>query len=300
MKKILVLGAILSLALWGCSDDSSSVDADHEGLAASSSAAATEESDDGDEPEPIEAPQPESNGSAASSESREVFGQALGYNLECVKEYEESGKSDVASTTASLVVEDDSVFVQVERLMMQCALVVTGVEMKLSGDTLYPKIEVDESAPQANCLCPTRLSFTLAKDFSSGRFITISGRTFPLSRASSESSEIPKSGFLRGECKNDVLAKTAAVTGEALLERTTRGEPYIDISGVYDYCDLDAEISQTRSGDTLFVEYANMGAVSKCICKFDYHRIFIDEKNTDALFVSFKEGLYRIVSLTVD
>lgn len=47
---------------------------------------------------------------------------------------------------------------------MNCATQLESVDVSVGGDTLYVKPVVDESAPQANCICSTELDFTINAD----------------------------------------------------------------------------------------------------------------------------------------
>ncbi|MBR2074805.1 MAG: hypothetical protein IKB43_10105 [Fibrobacter sp.] len=118
-------------------------------------------------------------------------------------------------------------------------------------------------------------------------------------------SELKKAGFLRGECQKDGLSMAKASTEggataskelpEATLKLANDGTYYVEVTDVMDYCDVREDIAQKRKADTLYVEYANMGAVSKCICNFDYHRFVIDQENADIQYFSFKEKVFQIV-----
>jgi hypothetical protein len=130
---------------------------------------------------------------------------------------------------------------------------------------------------------------------------------YPLSATSSETLDVPKSGFIRGKCMNNSLAK-AASSGESTASEKlpdavlgyAGGEPFIEIHNVSDYCDLEAEISQKVKKDTLFVAYYDIGMASKCICTFDSHRFFIDRENASVQFFSFKDVVYKVVDLMID
>ena len=47
---------------------------------------------------------------------------------------------------------------------MNCATQLESVDVSVGGDTLYVKPVVDESAPQANCICSTELDFAIDAD----------------------------------------------------------------------------------------------------------------------------------------
>ena len=47
----------------------------------------------------------------------------------------------------------------IETVQMNCAVQIENIDVSVGGDTLYVKPNIDESAPQANCICPTQLDF---------------------------------------------------------------------------------------------------------------------------------------------
>ena len=106
---------------------------------------------------------------------------------------------------------------------------------------------------------------------------------------------------------NNSMAKAASSGESTASEKLPEaylgyegGEPFIEISGVSDYCDLEAKISQKVKKDTLFVAYYDISMASKCICTFDSHRFFIDRENASARFFSFNEVVYKVVDLMID
>lgn len=216
MKRFLALGAIVSLALWGCFDDSSSADEELSSSSANSPA---------EPPEPSTGTEPSSSAEGASSAEA------------------------VSSAEASLSVEATS-----------------SAEVASSDD-----------------------------------------QTYQLPGTSSGTLDVPKTGFIRGKCMNNSLAKAASSGESSASEKLPEavlgyagGEPFIEISGVSDYCDLEAKISQKVKKDTLFVAYYDISMASKCICTFDSHRFFIDRENASARFFSFNEVVYKVVDLMID
>lgn len=317
MKKIFALAAVLSVALWGCSDDSSSVDElQEESSSAQEQPSPTEPSSSG------EAMAPDGPGSAENASSASEGNPASGkvptgpqatadYKFECSNNKEQSN-SDLVVNTLDLkgsepqawkYVKGNSIYIEVGDIMMQCAISVKSMDVTLSGDTLYADYEVDLSAPQANCICPTKLSFTVGEEFEGAKYVNISGSTYQLRGTTYDGtmdSELKKVGFARGECQKDGLSlhKSADVP-EAMLY-CEEDNCVVEVNNVMDYCDVRADIAQKRKADTLYVEYANMGAVSKCICNFDYHRFVIDQENADIQYFSFKEKVFQIVKRTIE
>ncbi|SOE56344.1 hypothetical protein SAMN05720781_1081 [Fibrobacter sp. UWT3] len=47
----------------------------------------------------------------------------------------------------------------IETVEMNCAVQIENIDVSVGGDTLYVKPNIDESAPQANCICSTQLDF---------------------------------------------------------------------------------------------------------------------------------------------
>ena len=80
----------------------------------------------------------------------------------------------------------------------------------------------------------------------------------------------------------------------ATLRYASDGQAIVELNKVMDYCDIDAKVSQKVNGDTLFVDYYDMGAVSKCVCTFDIIEFAIDEENTRVQYFSFGSTLYRL------
>ncbi len=52
----------------------------------------------------------------------------------------------------------------IETVQMNCAVQIENIDVSVGGDTLYVKPNIDESAPQANCICPTQLDFFVDAD----------------------------------------------------------------------------------------------------------------------------------------
>ena len=220
MKKLFALGMFLSFALWGCSDDSSSVSSE------STHGAFQEESS--------------ANSSAETQKSS------------ASKESSSSAGTESSSSVAS--------------------------------------------EPSSS-----------AKAVSSAEATSSDDQTSQLPGTSSGTSDVLKSGFVRGKCMNNSMAKTASSGESTASEKLPEaylgyegGEPFIEIHDASDYCDLEANVSQKVKGDTLFVAYYDITMASKCICPFDSHRFFIDRENASARFFSFNEVVYKVVDLMID
>ncbi|MBO4437126.1 MAG: hypothetical protein J5791_09625 [Fibrobacter sp.] len=52
----------------------------------------------------------------------------------------------------------------IETVQMNCAVQIENIDVSVGGDTLYVKPVIDESAPQANCICSTALDFYINAD----------------------------------------------------------------------------------------------------------------------------------------
>ena len=222
MKKFLAFGLFLSMVLWGCSDDSSSV----------------------------------------SSESP----HGASHDIDLAESSAETAESSAATETTSSASTDPSSSATTE-------------SASSAGTEPSSSTEAESSDDQTN----------------------------PLSGASNETFDVPKSGFVRGKCMNNSLAKAAAPAGGSESEKLPEaylgyagGEPFIEIHDVSDYCDLVAKISQKVKGDTLFVAYYDITMASKCICPFDSHKFFIDRDNAGVRFFSFNNVVYKVVDLLID
>lgn len=215
--------------------------------------------------------------------------------------------------------EDGFVTIVVEQVMMPCASVFERIDVYAGGDTLYVDPVLDQSGPVTNCLCQTRVSFKIEKDsgFTGATFLMYDrseNLVYQLQDGSYESDEmnqLKKSGFVLGTCMNDTdlgdhgpkagapneaSRKAAPVElPEATLTSYASGESVLEVNNVMDYCKVTAMVSQKMSGDTLFLDYYNMGAVAKCICLFDSHKFLIAPENTGAKIVSFKGSFFKVV-----
>ena len=52
----------------------------------------------------------------------------------------------------------------IETVQMNCAVQIENIDVSVGGDTLYVKPNIDESAPQTNCICSTQLDFYIEAD----------------------------------------------------------------------------------------------------------------------------------------
>lgn len=52
----------------------------------------------------------------------------------------------------------------IETVQMPCGVQFKDIDVSVGGDTLYVKPDIDESAPQANCICSTQLDFYIEAD----------------------------------------------------------------------------------------------------------------------------------------
>ena len=130
-----------------------------------------------------------------------------------------------------------------------------------------------------------------------------SSATIPESSATTlEESQLKAAGYYRGQCLKDDFSEMMPVKGApapeelpyATLRYASDGQAIVELNKVMDYCDIDAKVSQKVNGDTLFVDYYDMGAVSKCVCTFDIIEFAIDEENTRVQYFSFGSTLYRL------
>ncbi len=82
---------------------------------------------------------------------------------------------------------------------------------------------------------------------SSAKAVSSDDQTSQLPGTSSGTSDVLKSGFVRGKCMNNSMAKAASSGESTASEKLPEavlgyagGEPFIEISGVSEYCDLEA------------------------------------------------------------
>ena len=69
-----------------------------------------------------------------------------------------------AEPMARKYVGEDSMTVVLDNVTMSCGSIVESVDVTAAGDTLVVKINMDPNSPLANCICPTRVSFTIKND----------------------------------------------------------------------------------------------------------------------------------------
>jgi hypothetical protein len=175
-----------------------------------------------------------------------------------------------------------------------------------SAGTSVP--ESSASIPESSASIPESSSETAPESSdavpeSSAATPESSSATLPESSATSlEESQLKAAGYYRGQCLKDDFSEMMPVKGApapeelpyATLRYASDGQAVVELNRVMDYCDIDAKVSQKVKGDTLFVEYYDMGAVSKCVCTFDIIEFAIDEENTRVQYFSFGSTLYRL------
>lgn len=54
--------------------------------------------------------------------------------------------------------------IEMDDIYVACGIVVEGIDVIASGDTLYANPKIDQSAAVAKCLCPTRIRFKIEQD----------------------------------------------------------------------------------------------------------------------------------------
>ena len=54
--------------------------------------------------------------------------------------------------------------IEMDDIYVACGIVIEGINVIASGDTLYAEPKIDQSAAVAKCLCPTRISFKIEQD----------------------------------------------------------------------------------------------------------------------------------------
>lgn len=206
--------------------------------------------------------------------------------------------------------------------------IVGNIYLSASGDTLYmQQAAMDTVNAEPDCICDSRLIFKVKAD---PAFINASllvavregdygnrmeivkafppdeqepRDTIPAAQDSvpeSNQTDLELNGYARGKCMNNDLAvkpvtkSAASELPEARQITYINGQTVLTFENVVDYCNIDAKVSQKMNGDTLFVDYYDMGAVSKCICNFDKIEFLLEPENTAARYVKFKDVLYWV------
>jgi hypothetical protein len=163
---------------------------------------------------------------------------------------------------------------------------------------------VSSAAPSSSAGAESSSS---AKPSSSAEAASSDDQTYQLPGTSSGTLDMPKTGFIRGKCMNNSMAKAASSGESTASEKLPEavlgyadGEPFIEIHDASDYCELEAKVSQKVKGDTLFVAYYDITMASKCICPFDSHKFFIDRENAGLPLFSFNSVVYKVIDLLMD
>ena len=236
------------------------------------------------------------------------------------------GGADMAlPPMATMSLEDGSSFanVLVERVMVACSEIggfagmsrwvsLDSIEVTAAGDTLYVKPLMHEDDVSDGCACQAQVYFTMRAE---GAFTQTSllvmddnlnlGNRMRIVKETVESEDMKQlkmTGYYKGQCLNGfsennpkvMAAPAAKELPTATLHYNPGGLSVVELNNVEDYCDIEAKVSQKVKGDTLFVDYYDMGAVSKCICTFDTIKFAVDEENTRVEYFSFKSVLYRL------
>ncbi|MBR4917236.1 MAG: hypothetical protein IKZ45_09230 [Fibrobacter sp.] len=230
------------------------------------------------------------------------------------------GKIDTTETApvaARVVGNEGFDTIIISEVTMPCEIVFESFDVHASNGKLYVEPKVDPDSPITNCICPTRVTFKIEKNeaFSNTNYLVFDGgEPMPLVN-SKPVSALELDGFQRGQCldnalssgakaltKSVTLAKAEEELPQATLTTYMNGLTVLEMHNVNDYCGMEAKVSQKVVGDTLFLDYYDMTAVTKCLCTFDSHEFVIEPENTGARFAKFKDVLYMIVQVhyTVD
>ena len=76
------------------------------------------------------------------------------------------------------------------------------------------------------------------------------------------------------------------------LHETQNGDCQIEIPFAQDLCEVDADISFKRSGDTLSVEYANVRSETTCTCRYN-HKFDIPAEYKDVKYFILDSAVYE-------
>ena len=83
------------------------------------------------------------------------------------------------------------------------------------------------------------------------------------------------------------------------LHETQNGDCQIEIPFAQDLCEVDADISFKRSGDTLSVEYANVRSETTCTCTYN-HKFDIPAEYKDVKYFVLNDAVYEYSSDDID
>lgn len=171
--------------------------------------------------------------------------------------------------------------------------------------------ESSSSTPQSSAVAKSSSSQQTPKLSSSS--VTTSSASQPSSSSVGHQEASPafakdtKNGFKLGSCITSGLkpmpirAAQIANTAEATSEELPKAYILSDGEGHYqvmalninDYCDVDAELSTIRSGDTLEIKYGVIKNVTECTCNSD-HWFDIAPENADAKFIQFRGSFNEV------
>ena len=219
-----------------------------------------------------------------------------------IKDYTQECKSDIDPTfiesdvtyndampaeeqfSATMITGQDSTEFQVGDFYTACSDYLDSVEASVSGDTIQIKVSIIIGYPQADCICPKRLSFKVENSALPNQInhIFVNGEEVPQLAAGTTTPTLYTAKNFNAECKNsqkdyidvpaDNLPKPVGEYSESPTATRTfygEGNATIVIDELTVACGTAFEnVSIQSSGDTLIV-HADIdltNGVAKCLC----------------------------------
>lgn len=177
-------------------------------------------------------------------------------------------------------------------------------KLDLVAKTMTLIIDLQDSSPQANCVCNFDMSFKGPYEFGKADYVTLQGTTYRFegtvvdtSSADTSSTTDTTPVFIPTEATAGLTLATTdqygVGKGECLQEKSdyekfhdmiaqgdkdpiayliTDGTRYqLLFKEVSDYCDVQGEISMDFENDWIGISYSSNAVVSKCTCTYDHY-----------------------------
>ena len=259
----------------------------------------------------------EESSSSASIESSNSL-DSLGEMVKDVSRDYRSGPA-VAPRVVRVTNSNHTVTIQDEGAFLRESEIIS-VYAKLSNDTLIATIVYEDSTSLTKSSSMKVLTFTADEKFAAAKYLKI--KTYKgldgdnakpiydvtaeeFNKEPEQDDDILKpikteNGYKMGACRETVDGKEKTdvfmkKSNYAYLIQSAGNAYQIRIENVEDYCDLKAEIEQTRDGKTLYIKYGKITAAAKCICNYEYIVFDIAAEDADVTFVAFKDVEYQVL-----
>lgn len=222
-------------------------------------------------------------------------------------EVPEDGPGGTPPVAYEYIGDDGFITYVVESMMLSCGIALEGISVSAESDTIFAELHVDPEAPVTNCICNTRVSFKVKKDYRFTRATHLAidrDRVFNIVSAKEVSvwGDKLQNKVVAGQCMNDDVAPagqaSAAPAPEALptaLLGRNSDVYFIEISRAQANCGIgDATMKYEQRGDTLFADYSESSNLLRCVCIFDDLKFIVPSENVQVNYFSFGNELYIV------